>query len=144
MQQIGHQAMTRLVACALEFSRQLPNAFASPSKRRFRIAARHWLYQCLQVALQRSVLLNSPLSSGSFPPDSLATRRLRGRLKFGHSTNHRSPRQTTGPSHRRYSPEAPCLGLGGRHQPPRTFVENTGEKFELAGQAFTLWHSMPV
>ena len=101
MQQIGHQAMTRVVACALEFCRQLPNALASPSKRRFRIAARHWLYQCLQVALQRSVLLNSPLSSGSFPPDSLAARRLRGRLKFGHSTNHRSSRQATGPSHRR-------------------------------------------
>ena len=52
VQQLGHHAVTSLVALTIEFGGQVANALTGPAQRRLRIAARERLDQPLQVALE--------------------------------------------------------------------------------------------
>src|SRR3954465_8548211 len=53
-----------------EFLRQLAHALARPPQRRFRIATRHWIDEPVQIFRQSRVLVDSSLSSRTFPPNS--------------------------------------------------------------------------
>ncbi len=135
VQQLRHHAMTGPVFQALEFGGQLPQALTGPPQRGFRIAPRYRFHQRFQIALQGCVPVDGPLAARPSPPDSLAARRLRSHLEFGHSADHRPTRQPAGAGYRRYSAKTHGLRFGCRDQTPRPLIQHTSENLKLARQS---------
>src|SRR5258707_482818 len=102
--QLGHELVTHLMTLGLELRGENTDALARPSQRRFRISARDWFHQLLQIHQQRRIFVDVLLPSTSQLSDSANALRtpacLAGMmqlLQFAFPSSDRSARNTSRP-----------------------------------------------
>src|SRR4051794_7465979 len=117
-----------------EFLCQLAHALARPPQRRFRIATRHWTDEPVQIFRQSRVLVDSSLSSRTFPPNSSVGRSHLTRcfppFQLLHSLSNGSTRHPPRPGHGRDSSLAGSPALGCCDQAAHPFVQKSRKRTE--------------